>query len=370
MQVDVQKTACYNVGLNSLTYSNSTNPCGIYSFCNGKPVGFEPKSLDCGWYDDPSDCRIENCYCTQTGQIAQSTLHDYVGLYVEKDECAVYGKCPQGGSQIAPQGSYGHEYDVYYDPSCNCFGCQDFEYCDLGTYGSFYTNVSQAGLQIELTQSHNCGKDECLWTFYCDGTETASGCGPCVGGGLKLNGNKYTVGDFNMDSLTMGQIFTSLKNSKLNNSKILMPINSDFNIILSDYMKIVKSLDTIWVNSIDKSELPDSSTCSKKCKLILVDGEGSKDRSIEPTETDIIIAPNPFIDQIEIQITSQYTGSLNINLVNMLGETVFSKYFEIKVGVNKLNIQTKTLPLGTYIIQIEDNTGYLTSKRLIHLSNN
>ncbi|MEL6867229.1 MAG: T9SS type A sorting domain-containing protein, partial [Bacteroidota bacterium] len=65
--------------------------------------------------------------------------------------------------------------------------------------------------------------------------------------------------------------------------------------------------------------------------------------------------PNPFTDNIQIQITSSFTGELKVELADVTGDIVISRDFFIHKGYNILKINTdNTLTQGIYYLIVSD----------------
>jgi len=79
------------------------------------------------------------------------------------------------------------------------------------------------------------------------------------------------------------------------------------------------------------------------------------------------IYPNPFHNNLNIEINTSVDGDLNIRLINMQGKIFIDKKFNASKGLNSFEVSTSSqLPSGMYLIQIIDNLGRVYTKQVVH----
>ncbi len=115
-------------------------------------------------------------------------------------------------------------------------------------------------------------------------------------------------------------------------------------------------------------------------KLVEVDVDGNKSilgykhlklsSCIEQIDYSIVIAPNPVIDNIMIQIasTTTITEKASIKIVDVLGHTVYTNTVKLVTGQNKFTIPFSNKKAGNYIVQITKENGKTQSLKLVKLN--
>lgn len=76
----------------------------------------------------------------------------------------------------------------------------------------------------------------------------------------------------------------------------------------------------------------------------------------------LIIYPNPFKDSISVQNTTGTTNDCNVKIYAINGATVFNKTYSGFEANQNIKINLKTLPQGTYIIQLKKGQEITTRK--------
>ncbi len=67
--------------------------------------------------------------------------------------------------------------------------------------------------------------------------------------------------------------------------------------------------------------------------------------------------PNPAQDNLNVEFISDFTGSAQVNVFNLMGQKVLSAEKEVTEGMNTLNLNTTVLSKGNYIFEILNNGG-------------
>lgn len=83
------------------------------------------------------------------------------------------------------------------------------------------------------------------------------------------------------------------------------------------------------------------------------------------------IFPNPFIDKINLEISVEKAGAIQINLVDIAGRVVFQKEAQAERGTQQFQIEVGNLSLSgnMYILQVQDESGNMQSQQLMRYTN-
>jgi hypothetical protein len=76
------------------------------------------------------------------------------------------------------------------------------------------------------------------------------------------------------------------------------------------------------------------------------------------------IVPNPFNNKASVSFYSDKSGNMTERITNMIGDVVYSKEIEVKIGENKSVIERSSLPTGVYFYSLGDGKNLVT-KRLV-----
>lgn len=74
------------------------------------------------------------------------------------------------------------------------------------------------------------------------------------------------------------------------------------------------------------------------------------------------IYPNPFDQNLTIELENDQSESTQIQIFNLLGQPVFEQNIDISLGKNKFDLPLKNLKTGTYFIKIQLEKGTITVK--------
>ncbi len=74
------------------------------------------------------------------------------------------------------------------------------------------------------------------------------------------------------------------------------------------------------------------------------------------------ITPNPFNDNVTIEVTADKTEVGKVELFDLLGKTILSRPLSISTGKNAVSIETHSLQAGAYLVKITIGNKSLTSK--------
>jgi hypothetical protein len=76
---------------------------------------------------------------------------------------------------------------------------------------------------------------------------------------------------------------------------------------------------------------------------------------------------NPFIDQINIEMTAPSTGTATITLIDLFGRSLRRVIQPVNQGLNSVNLYgLGSLPTATYALQIQYND-HLVSQKVVKL---
>jgi len=76
-------------------------------------------------------------------------------------------------------------------------------------------------------------------------------------------------------------------------------------------------------------------------------------------DQDLSIIPQPFVDQFEVMYQATSAGDLHLQVVNLLGQTIYTTSWEVAQGNNQLRIPTGSWLAGNYFLQVLENPSQL-----------
>jgi NPCBM/NEW2 domain/Secretion system C-terminal sorting domain len=92
---------------------------------------------------------------------------------------------------------------------------------------------------------------------------------------------------------------------------------------------------------------------------------GSKEEEQEDIEESVLVLPNPNNGNFESLIMLNSASSLDLSLVNNLGQVFETKKVNGVVGANKVHFKVSNLAKGVYTLRVQTDTKVLTSKVVI-----
>jgi len=193
-----------------------------------------------------------------------------------------------------------------------------------------------------------------------------------------FRGVSYTPG-----TSSLPVTYTSFNATKLNNSvKLNWVTASEIN---NDRFEIEKSLDN--TNFIKIGEVKGQTNSHSAMNYSFVDGNLSKgisyyrlkqmdldgdinysktvtlvNRSV--TKTANTILPNPFSNELTIQVSSETSATAQIEIIDMLGKVHHSGSEQLSAGNNKISIITENLNNGIYFVRVNIN-GEITTQKIV-----
>jgi hypothetical protein len=72
---------------------------------------------------------------------------------------------------------------------------------------------------------------------------------------------------------------------------------------------------------------------------------------------DISVYPNPLHGDGFITFNSKINGAVKVEILNVIGEKVYEKEYEIMIGSNKIKFSSKKMTQGIYFVKIFDSSG-------------
>jgi hypothetical protein len=64
------------------------------------------------------------------------------------------------------------------------------------------------------------------------------------------------------------------------------------------------------------------------------------------------VAPNPNNGQFSVQFTTDYAGTVQVELLNLLGQKVYTESFNHSEGLNSFKVDKKSISKGVYLFNV------------------
>jgi hypothetical protein len=77
------------------------------------------------------------------------------------------------------------------------------------------------------------------------------------------------------------------------------------------------------------------------------------------------VAPNPNSGQFSVQFTTNYSGALKVDMLNLVGQTVYSQNIDHQEGINKFAVDGSLLSKGVYLMNVHFEGKNYTSRVVI-----
>jgi len=88
--------------------------------------------------------------------------------------------------------------------------------------------------------------------------------------------------------------------------------------------------------------------------------------SVEDFNIDrFVIYPNPSRDMFNVEFTSLITQTLQVRIINSLGDIVFIDNLENYIGQYKKQINLNEYSKGIYFLEIQTNDGIINKKLIL-----
>jgi len=82
-------------------------------------------------------------------------------------------------------------------------------------------------------------------------------------------------------------------------------------------------------------------------------------------DNELSIIPQPFVDQFEVMYKTTTASALQLQVVNILGQTIYTTSWEGTQGNNQLRIPTESWLAGNYFLQVLENGAVLENVQLV-----
>ena len=162
---------------------------------------------------------------------------------------------------------------------------------------------------------------------------------------------------------------------EINNSHFEVERSFDIN----NFSTIGLVLDGVNVNGTNKSyqfkdnsaELQGRSIVYYRLKQYDIDGKTTYSKTLVvrlQAKTDVLmqVSPNPFVENVNIRFNSTETGTAQIRIVNITGQTLLSKQSTISKGYNNIQVDGLSgLATGMYVAQLIMNGVVIDNQRVI-----
>jgi|GEM_PF-1680721 len=89
---------------------------------------------------------------------------------------------------------------------------------------------------------------------------------------------------------------------------------------------------------------------------------GNEENSFTPNEQIFTVAPNPFSNQIRIELKQPGTGKIAIEIFNLNGKQVYHNNIPENITIHKININLTSLPSGIYFCRVYQGNKVSTRK--------
>ncbi|MFN0212988.1 MAG: T9SS type A sorting domain-containing protein [Saprospiraceae bacterium] len=356
------RTACFTVGLNTLTYTNDNNPCGITTRCNGTPVGFQPLPVNC-YYDNPFECTEYNCYCSSNGALEQTGNSDYLDVYINTNNCTIIGVCPGGGTEIASNGTFDTRY-IGGQTCATCFWCAYVEGCYFAEYDYFHpTHVEYIQPPAVFSYLPQCSTG-CGYQVYCGEEYIGYVCSECF--------TTDTIIAFRSD-LKIGELYRTCQDSGLiaNSTKLLLPEGIDKDNLVADYINYLSATqDSLRRFAVfTREEIGEIMCENRDCQVIFQNGGSGMKQSPSEEVQNVLnvngLYPNPSTGKITIELECAIGTKSKVTLSSPTDRLILTLDKEFGKGLNVFSLDLKDLPHGVYMIEITDSDGNSTSHRVV-----
>jgi len=85
----------------------------------------------------------------------------------------------------------------------------------------------------------------------------------------------------------------------------------------------------------------------------------------EGTILKVNIYPNPTRERVNVQFKNLIVQNIKLNIINIMGELIFSENIVGHIGDYNKNIDLKENAKGIYLLEIETNEGVINKKLIL-----
>ena len=93
----------------------------------------------------------------------------------------------------------------------------------------------------------------------------------------------------------------------------------------------------------------------------MLNGQPSSIDAINALE--LSVYPNPIASAATLELTLNEKSTVNMEIVNVLGEVVSANIYNLNAGNNKVNFNVNNIESGIYFVQLNIN-GLTTTKKI------
>ncbi len=301
---------------------------------------------------------------------------------------SVYGSAGPASCNVATVTNY--EVDVHARPTITPVTNQP---CNAGTYdvtldvdlGTYNVSVDEDG----ITAFTVTGSGGTLSTTSLTGTGTTQVTISNIpsGSGWSINVNDVsgitcglTGTNGNCASVLPIELLSFWGENRGNHNQLNWITSTEIN---NDYFILEKSVDGIKFEKIegeiagagnsllelsyDKTDKNPYDRTYYRLKQVDFDGRSSFSKVIVIENTGSVVVklevyPNPVKKNITLRFRPDEIGFTKINLINALGQSVYSNILETQEGLNKHAMNIENLPSGVYFVTVKMNNRILTEK--------
>lgn len=184
---------------------------------------------------------------------------------------------------------------------------------------------------------------------------------------LPIKLSEFTASQYNLNSIILNWKTLSEQNCKQFN--VQKSINSTtFNTIHTIYSKAINGDSKIALNYQCIDSHPVSGHNYYRLEQVDLDHQVTYSHVIDyiwKEMTSIKIVPNPTNNKIHIQMNSNQTENLSIQLSDLTGNLLIDKSISLSVGENKYIYDISTLASGVYLLNILENNQMVFSDKVV-----
>lgn len=82
-------------------------------------------------------------------------------------------------------------------------------------------------------------------------------------------------------------------------------------------------------------------------------------------KSDVLIYPNPAVDNFTISHFSDENAVIHLNLISEIGQVKFQNEYNVNKGINNINISAGNLPKGLYFVELLGESGLKLQKKIL-----
>ena len=311
--------------------------------------------------------------------------YQYAGTYLDTDyssSCVVYERCSLTGQIYEVHNGYSDTYIDSGQTCSTCFYCFEISVCVFPSLGNQYYAYNQTSLLgVSVVPSSQC-PGQCLNTVYCGWDVMAQFCGGCNFAPDNPNGGTTTE---SFDGKEGEPRITPIESGLTEEDRYLILLEKG--LIKENAKLLVRDPDQkegqkmIRLIAKGKEDIKDT-RCedSKACfDGKPIDPKGDGDVKTVKTEVststnmetfrvnhELKVYPNPFEEAFTIELGITNDKTLNIEVFDVLGRSVYNMQYKGTKGANTIQVPFgNDMANGIYQLKITDGEGMNLSQKLI-----